>query len=141
MRRFFRVPLLAALLLVPLSLTGCGGDSVTGPTDTGPTGPAAPVFSITSLGVTLTGGGAGLQWRATSNTRVRLVQIVVSTPNAQSVSYSPQGLIVQAGERFDLQQANTGFVRWSGAWTFRFVGNHEPGGGSFEVTQSVNVGA
>lgn len=130
--------LLTSLFLLPVMLVACGdsGD-VAGP----PEGPADPFFNISSIGVTLAGGEPGLQFRASSNTRVRLVEITVTNPNNQGVSYSPQGLIVQANEAFDLQAAGTGFFRWSGTWRFTFVGNHEPGGQAFNVTASVNVGA
>lgn len=130
--------LLITVIIIPWLIIGCSKDS------TGPDvddGPPPPSFNISSLQTTLVGGDPGILFRASSSARVRLVQIVVRNPNGDSVSYSPQGLIVQSGEAFDLQQPGTAFFRWSGNWSFTFVGNHEPGGGAFEVVQSMSVSA
>lgn len=130
--------LIVVLLLLPFFLLGCSDNS------TGPEvdeGPPPPSFNISSLQTTLVGGDPGILFRASSNNRVRLVQVVVRNPNGNNISYSPQGLIVQANEAFDLQEPGTAFFRWSGNWQFTFVGNHEPGGQSFEVVQSLNVSA
>lgn len=130
--------LIVVLLLLPFFLLGCSDNS------TGPEvdeGPPPPSFNISSLQTTLVGGDPGILFRASSNNRVRLVQVVVRNPNGNNISYSPQGLIVQANEAFDLQEPGTAFYRWSGNWQFIFVGNHEPGGQSFEVVQSLNVSA
>lgn len=126
------------LLILPFFVLGCKEDS------TGPEvdlGPPPPTFNISSLQTTLVGNDPGILFRASSNSRVRLVQVVVRNPNNNSISYSPQGLIVQANEIFDLQSAGTAFYRWSGNWQFTFVGNHEPGGQSFEVVQMMSVSA
>ena len=136
LKRFLFI--LTTIIIIPLIYSGCSKDS------TGPEvddGPPPPSFNISSLQTTLVGGDPGILFRASSSVRVRLVQIVVRNPNGGTISYSPQGLIVQAGEAFDLQEAGTAFFRWSGGWTFTFVGNHEPGGQAFEVVQSMSVSA
>lgn len=127
-----------SLLIVGLFM-GCKSDNTSAPVEE--TGPAPPSFNISSIGATLTSGDPGIQFRASSNVRVRLVEIIVINPNNQSVNYSPQGLIVQANEAFDLQTTGTAFYRWSGSWRFKFVGNHEPTGEAFDVTQSISVSA
>lgn len=129
---------LAALLIIPFLVLSCSDDNTTAPVDEGPVPPA---FNISSLQTTLVGGDPGIRFRASSNVRVRLVEIVVTNPNNASISYSPQGLIVQANQAFDLQEDGTAFFKWSGTWRFKFVGNHEPGGGAFDVTQQINVSA
>lgn len=129
--------IIAMLLLLPFFVLGCS-DS-TGP-EVDETKPP-PSFNISSLQTTLVGGDPGILFRASANSRVRLVQVVVRNPNDDDISYSPQGLIVQANESFDLQEAGTAFFRWSGSWQFTFVGNHEPGGESFEVSQTMSVSA
>jgi hypothetical protein len=128
----------ATILFVSIFAFGCSDDS------TGPEvdeGPPPPNFNISSLQTTLVGGDPGIMFLASSSVRARLVQIVVTNPNGDNISYSPQGLIVQSGERFDLQQPGTAFFRWSGSWSFRFVGNHEPGGEAFDVIQGMSVSA
>ena len=127
-----------ASMLIVLLVMGCK-ENTSGPEVE--EGPAPPVFNISSLAVTLQSGDPGIQFRAFSSVRVRLVEIKVTTPNNQSVVYSPQGLIVQANQAFDLQQPGTAFRKWSGTWRFQFVGNHEPTGEAFDVTQSMNVSA
>lgn len=130
--------LIAIALVLPFFVLGCS-DNSTGPEVDD--GPPPPTFNISSLQTTLVGGDPGILFRASSNNRVRLVQVVVRNPNGNSISYSPQGLIVQANEAFDLQEPGTAFFRWSGNWQFTFVGNHEPGGKSFEVVQVMSVSA
>ncbi len=132
--------ILVTLFILPfLVINGCSDDS-TGADDIDD-GPPPPNFNISSITTTLVDGDPGILFRASSSTRVRLVQIVVTNPNNNNISYSPQGLIVQANEAFDLQEQGTAFYRWSGNWTFQFVGNHEPGGEEFDVTQTLSVSA
>lgn len=130
--------IVVALLFVPFMVLSCSDDNSTAPVDDGP---LPPTFNISSLQTTLVGGDPGIRFRASSNVRVRLVEIVVTNPNNASISYSPQGLIVQANQAFDLQEDGTAFFKWSGNWRFKFVGNHEPGGEAFDVTQQMSVSA
>lgn len=130
--------IILALMIMPFFITGCPEKATEPDIDDGPPPPA---FNISSIQTTLVGGDPGIRFRASSNSRVRLVQVVVRNPNGASISYSPQGLIVQANEAFDLQEPGTAFFRWSGNWNFTFVGNHEPGGKAFEVVQSMSVSA
>ncbi|HMB41439.1 MAG TPA: hypothetical protein VKM37_05630 [Balneolaceae bacterium] len=135
-KRLFKAA--ATILFVSIFAFGCSDDS------TGPEvdeGPPPPVFSISSLQTTLVGGDPGIRFLASSNVRVRFVEIVVTNPNGDGISYSPQGLIMRAGETFDLQEPGIAFFRWSGNWSFKFVGNHEPGGQEFTVTQGMTVSA
>lgn len=130
--------IMAALIVIPFLVLSCSKDNSTAPVDDARTPPS---FNISSIQTTLVGGDPGIRFRASSNVRVRLVEIVVTNPNNASISYSPQGLIVQANQAFDLQEDGTAFFRWSGGWRFKFVGNHEPTGESFDVTQNMSVSA
>ena len=133
----YHLKMIAMVLMFPLFVLSCSDSTGPEVDDSKP----PPSFNVSSLQTTLVGGDPGILFRASANSRVRLVQVVVRNPNGNSISYSPQGLIVQANESFDLQEAGTAFYRWSGNWQFTFVGNHEPGGESFEVAQSMSVSA
>lgn len=133
------ISIATAFLFVVGMLTGCSDDNSVGPPVDD--GPPPPVFNVSSIGTTLDTGDPGILFRASPNVRIRMVEVVVTNPNNDRILYSPQGIIVRANESFDLQNPGTAFFRWSGNWSFQFVGNHEPTGESFDVNSTMNVSA
>lgn len=132
--------LLFALTLV-LGVTAC--DSSDPDPDPDPPAPAAPTFSIASIPVTLGDGSAGLQFAATPNASVTLVEVVITNPIGQTERFNAQNVVVLQNQSTPLQDPNIGYTRISGNWTFRFVGARTPTvtGGNFDVTTSLSVGA
>jgi hypothetical protein len=133
--RFLKV---IALILLPwLLIMGCNKDD--GPT--GPEEPAPPVFSISSVNVDLQGGTQGIQFFARSNRDISLIRVNIKNPIGSQEVFNVGGNVFLTDEVIALQDANIGYIRVSGTWEFRFVGNHEPGKQSFDVTQTLNVSA
>ncbi len=130
--KFFGFVLLASLLIA-----GCSKDD----NPTGPEAPSPPSFTISSLKVQLQGGVDGIQFFARPNIDLSLVRVNITNPLGNQQVFNAGGNVFLTDEVVALQDANTGYVRVSGTWNFRFVGNHEPTKESFDVTQTLSVSA
>ncbi len=119
-----------------LLLIGCKDDS---PTE--PQGPVDPVFTLSSINIELQGGGQGIQFFARSNKDISLIRANIKNPIGNETVFNAGGNVFLTDEVIGLQDPNIGYLRVSGEWTFRFVGNHEPTKESFDVTQTLNVSA
>lgn len=133
---FFKVVGISSLVF--FFMFGCGGGD-SGPT--APQGPADPSFTISSVNVPLQGGAEGIQFFARSTKDISLIRVNIKNPVGTESIFNVNGNVFLTDELIALQDANVGYVRASGSWTFRFVGNHEPGKESFDVTQTLNVSA
>lgn len=134
---------LSFLFALTLLLGASACDSSDPDPDPDPPAPAAPTFSIASIPVTLGDGSAGLQFAATPNASVTLVEVVITNPIGQTERFNAQNVVVLQNQSTPLQDPNIGYTRISGNWTFRFVGARTPTvtGGNFDVTTSLTVGA
>lgn len=133
--KFFKVPVF--VLAFSVFLFGCSDDD--NPTE--PEGPTPPNFTLSSVNVQLQGGAEGIQFFARTNKDISLIRVNISTPIGGEQIFNAGGGVFLTDEIIALQNANTGYVRVSGSWSFRFVGNHEPTKESFDVTQTLNVSA
>jgi hypothetical protein len=124
------------ILLFSALLFGCKDDS---PTE--PVGPVDPVFTISSINIELQGGAQGIQFFARSNKDISLIRANIKNPIGNETVFNAGGNVFLTDEVIALQEPNIGYLRVSGEWTFRFVGNHEPTKESFDVTQTLNVSA
>ena len=131
------VKFLGFVLLASLLITGCGKDD----NPTGPEAPAPPNFTLSSINVQLQGGVEGIQFFGRSSRDISLVRVNITNPLGGQQVFNAGGNVFLTDEVIALQEANTGYVRVSGSWSFRFVGNHEPTKESFDVTQTLNVSA
>jgi hypothetical protein len=125
------------LLLLSLFLFGCSKDD----NPAGPEEPTPPSFSISSVNVQLQGGAEGIQFFARTNRDISLIRVNIRNPLGTEQVFNVGGGVFLNDEVIALQNANTGYVRVSGNWSFRFVGNHEPTKESFDVTQTLSVSA
>jgi hypothetical protein len=130
--------IVAFILLCSLLNVGCNKDD-DGPV--GPEEPAPPSFNISSVNVDLQGGAQGIQFFARTNKDISLIRVNIKNPIGNQDVYNVGGNVFLTDEVIALQDANFGYVRVSGTWEFRFVGNLEPGKQSFDVTQPLNVSA
>lgn len=124
------------ILLFSALLFGCKDDS---PTE--PVGPADPVFTLSSINIELQGGTQGIQFFARSNKDISLIRANIKNPIGNETVFNAGGNVFLTDEVIGLQEPNIGYLRVSGEWTFRFVGNHEPTKESFDVTRTLNVSA
>jgi hypothetical protein len=113
--------------------------------DEGPIAPVdpGPVFTLSSVSVTLQGGVPGIQFFAKPDMDVILIKVEITPPppgekftfNAGSTTYIKEQTIM-------LQDVGIGYVKISGRWAFKFVGNRATGTkASFDVTYYLDVGA
>ncbi|MFN3595713.1 MAG: hypothetical protein ACK41D_00405 [Rubricoccaceae bacterium] len=127
---------LLALSLV-LTATACDNNSPDAPPQ-----PSAPTFQIASVVVPLVDGTQGLQFAATPSADVSIIRVDVRNPLGNQIVFSPQNTIVLQNQAFPLQSPNEAYIRVSGTWTFRFVGQLAAGTQqTFDVTTTLNVGA
>ena len=105
------------------------------------TPPITPAFIVTSTTVTLQTGGFGLQFYAKcTNTDVKLTKVTISDPlQTGNVVYNLNSTTYVQNQIFDLQDANTAYIKQSGNWQFTFVGNRTSDGGSFAAVATVAV--
>ncbi|MFQ5752617.1 MAG: hypothetical protein ACE5HI_11525 [bacterium] len=133
--------ILTAFVLMTLALSlylGCGGDNKN---PAAPQAPTPPSFTISSVNVDLADGSAGIQFFGKSSKDVSLIKVNIANPIGGEITFNAGGDVFLKDEVIALQDANTGYFRVSGSWTFKFIGNLEPSKDSFEVTQSLNVSA
>lgn len=135
-KRLYKVA--ATMLIVSLFAFGCSDDS-TGP-DVDPTTPP-PNFAISSVVVQLQGGNEGLQFFARGSVDCTLGRVNLTSPLGDQFVFNANNNLFLTNELIALQTTNQGYLRISGSWTFRFVGNHSPEGGGFDVTQILTVGS
>ncbi|TVR12587.1 MAG: hypothetical protein EA391_15135 [Balneolaceae bacterium] len=128
---------IAALLILPFLVLSCS-DNTTAPIDEGPPPPA---FNIASIVVQLQGGDQGLQFFASANVDVTLGRVNITPPVGNDFVFNANNNLWLSEEQIALQNPNEGYLRISGTWRFRFVGNHSPGGERFDVRQQITVGA
>jgi len=125
-------------LMASLIVTACGKKD-SGPTE--PQAPPPPTFSISTVNVTLADGSDGIQFFAKPDKDVRLVRVEVTDPLGNKQTVNVGGQIFVKDQVIALQPQGTAYVKVSGTWKFLFVGNVEPNGENFNVTQTVNVSA
>jgi len=135
-KRLFKAA--ATILFISIFMFGCSDDS-TGP-DVDPTVPP-PSFTISSVVVQLQGGNEGLQFFARGSGDCTLGRVNLTSPLGDNFVFNANNNLFLTNELIALQNTNQGYLRISGSWTFRFVGNHSPGGGGFDVTQVLTVGS
>lgn len=135
-KRLYKVA--ATILFISIFAFGCSDDS-TGP-DVDPTVPP-PSFTISSVVVQLQGGNEGLQFFARGSADCTLGRVNLTSPLGDSFVFNANNNLFLTNELIALQTTNQGYLRISGSWTFRFVGNHSPGGSGFDVTQVLTVGS
>lgn len=146
MTTFFLPPRLSFLfpLFLALVLVGCdsGGGANDEPDDPEPIPAAPPSFEIASRTVTLQDNTDGVEFFVRSSVDVILVRVDIETPLGGDISFNAGSSTVVKDESFALQDAGTAYVKVSGNWRFILVGRHAAGTqASFEVTQTVNIGA
>ncbi len=117
-------------------LAGCSDDD-----PSGPGAPDPPAFTLSSLNVGLAGGVSGIQYFARTDKDISLIRVNITNPIGGEQVFNAGGEVFLSNELIGLQEDGTGYVRVSGAWTFRFVGNHEPTKESFDITQTLSVSA
>jgi hypothetical protein len=103
--------------------------------------PVIPKFTVSAITVQLQGGGEGLQFYGTcTNDDVKMTKVTLYDPlNVQNITYNTNGNTYVKGEAFGLQDANTGYVKELGTWTFNFVGNRTADGASFSESATLSV--
>ena len=103
--------------------------------------PVIPKFTVSAITVQLQGGGEGLQFYGTcTNDDVKMTKVTLYDPlNVQNITYYTNGNTYVKGEAFGLQDANTGYVKELGTWTFNFVGNRTADGASFSESATLSV--
>lgn len=130
---------LALFTLACLLFMGCGGDDK--PTQPPPPPPATPTFTVSSVNVTLQGGADGLQFFAKPSMDIALTRVDLTNPLGGSLIFNAGNIVVLKEQVVALQDPNTGYVRVSGTWTFRFTGTVQPAGTAFDVIATLNVSA
>ncbi|MEL6444695.1 MAG: hypothetical protein AAF089_11470 [Bacteroidota bacterium] len=135
--------LLARLLFASLFafvLVACDSSD---PEEPAPDPPAAPPsFSVSSQTITLQDNSDGIIFFVSPSEDVVLVRVEITNPRQQNLTFNAGSSTVVRNESFALQDAGIGYVRFSGDWTFEFVGRRAAGDQeSFNVTVTVNVGA
>jgi hypothetical protein len=128
----------ATIFFISVFAFGCSEDS-TGPAVDPETPP--PSFTISSVVVQLQGGNEGLQFFARGSSDCTIGRVNLTSPLGDQFVFNANNNLFLTNELMALQNTNQGYVRISGSWTFRFVGNHNPGGEGFDVTQVLSVGA
>ena len=123
----------ATILFVSIFAFGCSDDS------TGPEvneGPPPPSFSIATITVTVDGVPfIGFSVRPSED--ILLGRVEISPPIGNTQTYSGGNGLFLGGQNFNMDT----YVKVSGTWNFRFVGQHSPGGEPFDVRQSLGVSA
>ena len=132
-------------LFVALVLVGCdsgGGANSEPEPEPEPIPAAPPSFEIASRTVTLQNNTDGVQFFVRSSIDVVLVRVDIETPLGGEISFNAGSSTVIKDESFALQDGGTAYVKVSGNWRFILVGRHAADTqASFEVTETVNVGA
>jgi hypothetical protein len=103
--------------------------------------PIIPSFTVTAITVQIQGGGEGLQFFGKcTNDDVKMTKVTINDPlSQQTTTYNINGNYFVKNQAFDLQDANTGYVKELGTWTFNFVGNRTADGASFSEGASLAV--
>lgn len=103
--------------------------------------PIIPAFTVSSITVIDQNTGiAYLQFSAKcTNDDVKMTKVTIYDPLSNSETYNTNGIIVVKNQQFDLQDANTGYLKRSGNWTFNFVGNRTADGASFSESTTLAV--
>ena len=103
--------------------------------------PVIPSFTVTALTVQLQGGGEGLQFYGKcTNDDVKMTKVTIYDPlSVQNITYNINGNYYVKNEAFQLQDANVGYNKELGTWTFNFVGNRTADGASFSESASLSV--
>jgi len=131
-------------LFLALVLVGCdsGGSNSEPEPEPEPIPAAPPSFEIASRTVTLQDNTDGVQFFVRSSIDVILVRVDIETPLGGEISFNAGSSTVIKDESFALQDGGTAYVKVSGNWRFILVGRHAADTqASFEVTETVNVGA
>lgn len=103
--------------------------------------PIIPAFTVTAITVQLQGGGEGLQFFGKcTNDDVKMTKVTVYDPlSVQTTTYNINGEYFVKNEAFGLQDANVGYTKELGTWTFNFVGNRTADGASFSESTTLSV--
>ena len=101
----------------------------------------SPAFIVTATNVTFQNGDAGLQFYAKcTNTDCKMTKVTINDPiGTNTVTYDLNGNYEVENEIFMLEDANTGYTKELGTWTFNFVGNRTSDGSSFASSASLLV--
>jgi hypothetical protein len=103
--------------------------------------PVIPAFTVTAITVQLQGGGEGLQFFGKcTNDDVKMTKVTIYDPlSVQTTTYNINGNYYVKNEAFGLQDANIGYTKELGTWTFNFVGNRTADGTSFSESTTLSV--
>jgi len=103
--------------------------------------PIIPSFTVTAITVQFQAGGEGLQFFGKcTNDDVKMTKVTIYDPlSVQTTTYNINGAYFVKNEAFDLQDANVGYTKEFGTWTFNFVGNRTADGASFSETTTLSV--
>lgn len=103
--------------------------------------PIIPSFTVTAITVQLQGGGEGLQFFGKcTNDDVKMTKVTLYDPlSVQTTTYNINGTYFVKNEAFGLQDANVGYTKELGTWTFNFVGNRTADGASFSESTTLSV--
>jgi hypothetical protein len=94
-----------------------------------------PSFSVSSTGVTLDGNRDGLQFFATPDVNVEITEVLIRNPVGNQEQFNGNNDVFLANRAFALQNANEGYFRFSGDWSFEFRGRSaEDASRQFNVT-------
>jgi hypothetical protein len=119
------------LLSTSILLFGCKKDKET----------ITPEFTVTATNVQLQGGIEGLQFFGKcTNDDVKMTKATITDPlTSQTITYNLNGNYFVKNEAFALQDANVGYVKELGTWTFDFVGNRTADNTAFNATATLQV--
>ncbi len=123
---------LAALLTLPFLVLSCSDDSTSAIDE----GPPPPSFSIASTTIQEGGLNWVLFW-FTPSEDILLGRTEIRNPTGNTFLFSGGNQLFIGGEAYFLEE----YLRVSGNWQFRFVGQSSPGGKAFDVRTTLSVGA